>query len=656
MKYIKYTVALILFVVGFIATGERFVYHLSHFEETFTQISFEYSLYGQDGENEIVKQNLRQKLNDYSLDVYYIETRFLSDYQEIRTIYGTDGALANLSGRGIIPQEYHSFFSGDTEIVFKSFDEIHNIFDIPTFYVVGSLARAAEFKNITEKNPYYRVDDFKGVSGSDEGLYVSLILIWGIVFSIIVMLTLYQGVLRKKEVFIKLTLGEMPNKYFMKNSLVDTVVYAVLFFSIAIMYASSSPIMYKFEFIVVVFVIMVVVNTGIHFICTRVRLKDTLSNSKGSGNLMRISYFIKTLSVLLSCFILSANAIVITEAIDYFGQEKVLKTINGYANYNISIVDEKWKDMSDETLWDRLNKKFGEDAIWMVDVSDFYLHNAVILNENAISVACSHVSKDLAEQLQRLEKNRLYMFLPEKQADHKDVMLATDMTKVAFLKHDSDEVLQTGTYSGRTKVLGINRKTNLYGSRFLENPIIIVDTRSTLANGNYANAMYTAREVLYRIDKGDFQAFMRSENINTSNCSIRVTNVNDSYEYYKTTLSKGLTLLLVVSLFVLVLEILMILLVVRLEYIVNGMEIAIRKTLGYTKIARVKQMIIITIVSIITCAVSMAIIMSVLSYGNAMFTILWGVVLLTIELTLILLEVFRIDKVQVPLILKGANL
>ena len=86
MRQIKYIIAVVLFFLGFVASSERFVYHLAHFEETFWQINFEYSLYGDKDEAEKAKSNLRRTIGEYGFDVYCIDTEYPSDYQMSRTI------------------------------------------------------------------------------------------------------------------------------------------------------------------------------------------------------------------------------------------------------------------------------------------------------------------------------------------------------------------------------------------------------------------------------------------------------------------------------------------------------------------------------------------------------------------------------------------
>ena len=129
MKTIKYILVLLLIIVAFLATGERFVFHLAHFEKTFWGITFEYGLYGQEGSEKLVKEEIAKALEENDLDVFFVDTKYISEYKEVKTVYGTQGALSDLRRRGISPQTYESMFIGEVEIVFKDFSEIEDIYE-----------------------------------------------------------------------------------------------------------------------------------------------------------------------------------------------------------------------------------------------------------------------------------------------------------------------------------------------------------------------------------------------------------------------------------------------------------------------------------------------------------------------------------------------
>ncbi len=145
----------------------------------------EYDLYGDEDSKMLVKDEIEQDLEKSNLNVFRVVTLFESDYREVKTIYGTKGALDDLRNRGISPQIYNSMFIGEVEIVFKDFSEIESIYESDMFYAIGTLEQAAAFKRLSSEviSKTYSVKELKAKSGSEASIYATLALVWGIAFS-----------------------------------------------------------------------------------------------------------------------------------------------------------------------------------------------------------------------------------------------------------------------------------------------------------------------------------------------------------------------------------------------------------------------------------------------------------------------------------------
>ena len=128
------------------------------------------------------------------------------------------------------------------------------------------------------------------------------------------------------------------------------------------------------------------------------------------------------------------------------------------------------------------------------------------------------------------------------------------------------------------------------------------------------------------------------------------------YLYNREAVLRNLKLMLAISVFILTIEIAMVVFLIRLKYTISGMELAIKKTLGYTCFARIKGIILITIVSISGCTILGVLISDIFNFGNSTFLIICGGIFLAIEIFVILFEALRMDKLKVCTVLKGAPL
>ena len=113
MRIIRYVFTFFLILIGFISSSERFIYHIAYFDQSFYSISFSYDTYGAaDSTNLLAKEVLKEDLNTYKFDVFYVDREYISDIDEKITVYGTNGALQYLRTQGILPQTYQSLFIG----------------------------------------------------------------------------------------------------------------------------------------------------------------------------------------------------------------------------------------------------------------------------------------------------------------------------------------------------------------------------------------------------------------------------------------------------------------------------------------------------------------------------------------------------------------
>jgi hypothetical protein len=664
VKIVKYVIVLLLFAAAFLVTGERFVYHLAHFEDTYYGITFEYDLYGQPDTRSLVREKIQDALTESSLDVFRVDTQYLSDYKEVKTIYGTLGALEALSRRGIVPQTYNSSFIGEVEIIFRDFSEIENIYESDMFYIVGTLERAAVFKNVSaaEAGAYYGVKDVRTVlSGSESGIYATLAFAWGAVFVLTLLLTLYDVILSKKEMTVKLTLGENPYRAFMMNALLDAAVFSALFFGLSMALGVLSNVRYKFAMTSCMFAAMLAVNTLVNFLLTRVTLKKDFSNAIGGSGALRAAYAVKCVSILAASLILASNALIIAESIDYFNQEEFFLRQQSHSyytiNYSMTTRQNNILRKSDEELWAEFDNSFGSSSIRLVDISESYSRSTVLLNKNAVEIILPHISADLALKLKSASEEKLYMFFPERYGDANSVTADISMATVTFL-HDKqgneNDYREVITYEGESDILGIHKQRHLLRSSFLRNPIVIIDnTRHTDAE-SYLNPLYIAYDVLYDIPKEDFEMFIANNGL--QNEIVKVTDAKELYRHNRSTVERNAKLMTAVSVFLLLLETAMVVFVIRLEYTINGIEMVIKKTLGYGIFGRSKRLILLTAALIPLCTVSAIVAAALLNIGNTIFVAASGCILLVAELIFVAAQCARMDKIKTALILKGAKL
>lgn len=659
-KMIKYAIVSFLIFIAFIATSERFVYHLSTFEQTYGEITFEYLVSNSESTDNSIKKQVLNDLKERNFDVYKVDTKYVSDYYMVKTIYGTSNSLDYLRTLGIKPGLYTSLFIGDVEIKFASLNDIEDIHSSDIFRFIGTYEEAAAFKNISfsDISSLYQVVDINKTSGSEDGVYLTIFLIWGIVFAFILLLSLYNVILSRKETVVKLTLGISPWRTFIESSLIDIIVYIIIFFGISSLLNIFIFVKYKFNIICTLFILMLILNTIINSTINNISIKKDMSNNKKHNGALISTYIIKSISLILTIIVLSANSIIFTEAISYFSQKSFFENKENYnyyrfyyslANSDRNNITEKQDFERIDLLWKDFEQKFGNDSICAFDMTETFEIQTILLNSNAARKLQYCKNSDLLNKISKTEENKIYIFFPENQKFAPNTFTA--YIRSLFLRGRNDIEIIEDSYKGTSNLIAINKTTNAYRSTILKQPVIILDTVNTPYTERYLNPKYYGENILYKISPDCFKMFTEEHKI--ADEIVTVTNAKDLYFHNYNGFERNIKLISVVSLLICVLEIIMIIFLINLEYINHGIELAIKKTLGYSIVSRNFRAFIIPIILIPICTILSCITLYVSNLGSSIHAFLIGVLLLIFEIIFTLYRSIKIEYKNISTILKG---
>lgn len=664
MKAIKFCLVCVLFSLAFLVTGERFIYHLENFEQTYMGITFEYELYGDKDTEYLAKDELEAALYASNFDVFKVETAYESEYETVKTVYGTNNALAELKKSGIKPGIYHSIFTGDVQIVFKDFSEINNIYESDQFYFTGTYLDAARFKNVSvsELTQYYRVKDYLEKNGTTQGLYATIVLVWGIVLILSLLITYYETVVNKKKLVIEATMGKSPLYAFVNNTVTDNGLCILIFIGEAVV-SSKIYYIFMFWFICLLFVVFLLFNTLIHWLGSRISVRKDLALLSGGKWLVPCTQIMKGLITLAVTVLVLTNSVILNILSEYNKQEQLFLSMGDGDYYvlrdNGSLNGQTPEEMRDwyNHIWYEFDKAFSAHAIRAVDMTETYGYSTVLLNENAINHTFLECDSELASELDSIEKNHVYLFYP----GHCPEMVidgSVSATKSIFLNSDSfdrdeqDQALVTASYAGGANVLAIDIHSRLYGSDIHDDPIIILDTMERTESSWFLNPMYTTTNTLYSIDNEQLQQFFDKHSLEEGNFT--VTNAYERYKHYQWIMERSAKAMVGISVLLLVIELISIAFTVQLIYVSNGIEFAVKTVLGYSRFSRAPCVYLTPFLVIPICVLAGAFIAETTNYGSPISVILWGTVLLALELYVTVRKLNKIEKIGLNAVIKGA--
>lgn len=646
MKKMKYAIAAVLFMFGFIFTSEMFMNYLDNFEETYYSTTFSFATTSKE-KDEIIQDFLDASVKN-QIDFFTVDDKINSDYQKTIKIYGTEGALDALSNHGIQEKRYKSLFSGYTDVAFKDISKCKVIKRQEFFYFTGE-----NFDAMSR----FRDDLADEYGGEDPILYDSIkstihriSIIWGIVYLIILLLTIYDITLQRKEYTLQVILGYNLRTVFMKNIFQDVVAFSGMYFLISCLLSKWMNVYFLFHIFVIFFMLFLLLNICANALIFKVDVQKNFSNVEENQGILKINYIIKIVTLLLVSFALSVNVGLVTEGIDYYQQLDFFKNHSEYEYYQLNYKANSQLSEMDGIVAQEFYKTFFKNSLIYADFSEMLSINypTVLINRNAQKELIEQ-NEEWREILNECREEKVYIVIPEQLRGEDEKVSASEEICEAVLGYEGEK--ENVSYDKRTQLISFNSSLHPFKSKRLEKPIVIFDNTEPVINEEMANRqLYYAYDILYDISDKKVEDFIKTHQL--ENEIVIKTNAWESYEYNWKVVKRFTRMSLVLSVILFLIEFIMVFTIVKMEYMYHALQITLMKIFGYSQIKRILKPVLITML----CGVINIVLLLLYSYKTTeeVVNMIACIVIFTIvELLIILRQAKKLERSRTALILKG---
>lgn len=647
IRKIKYTVFSLIFIISVIILGELYVYNLESFSNDYVNCTFSIN---QISDMDKAKKDIEEAARAENIGIFVLENKLPSEKLKEFHIYGNTKAVDDLKKTFNNQKGYKSLVVGKTKLVFHDWKEITNI-DLMdrVFFSDGrdNLPRAREFKSVL-------IAKYGGGFPKDYGrsktLKESVIAILSILYLVLILLTLFELQIKKKENFVRLIQGEDILKSNLKLFLKDELILAGLSIVFYFIFSRFYYLGFLKKALPISFIIQMLIS-GIIYTRAAKDIEDKgryrMNNSKV---VIRTAYVVRFFVIFILAQLIYTNALVINQGIEYARQEEFFRDNKEYSYYqlNYRLGNSLGKDLenSDDTakLHDFLNNRYYNKSMLMFNFSD-NLENqeAVLLNKQALEKQkidlpldkvdstidlAIFTQKDLSQIEKEDLKRNLDVYYPEK-------------SKVRYYK-----------YNKNLEVIAINNTTNLYRSSILKSPIIILENKKPNLGIDNANArLYFAYSIPYSLEQVEFNKIIKDFKL--ENQISKKTNILDSYIFGLKNIRRSTSLLIFMTMFFVVLNLLILSFIIRMQYYLHKKELVLKTILGYKVSEKNRKLIgiqigIITMVLIIStgCYIS-------LSMLNIKVLAVLIAIILIIEVLAMIRQIWRNEKQLLAQVVKG---
>ncbi len=646
MKKMKYAIAAVLFIFGFIFTSEMFMNYLDNFEETYYSSTFSLATTSKE-KDEIIQDFLDASVKN-QIDFFTVDDKINSDYQKTIKIYGTEGALDALSNHGIQEKRYKSLFSGYTDVAFKDISKCKVIKRQEFFYFTGE-----NFDAMSR----FRDDLADEYGGEDPILYDSIkstihriSIIWGIVYLIILLLTIYDITLQRKEYTLQVILGYNLRTVFMKNIFQDVVAFSGMYFLISCLLSKWMNVYFLFHIFVIFFMLFLLLNICANALIFKVDVQKNFSNVEENQGILKINYIIKIVTLLLVSFALSVNVGLVTEGIDYYQQLDFFKNHSEYEYYQLNYKANSQLSEMDGIVAQEFYKTFFKNSLIYADFSEMLSINypTVLINRNAQKELIEQ-NEEWREILNECREEKVYIVIPEQLRGEDEKVSASEEICEAVLGYEGEK--ENVSYDKRTQLISFNSSLHPFKSKRLKKPIVIFDNTEPVINEEMANRqLYYAYDILYDISDKEVEDFIKTHEL--ENEIVIKTNAWESYEYNWKVVKRFTRMSLVLSVILFLIEFIMVFTIVKMEYMYHALQITLMKIFGYSQIKRILKPVLITML----CGVINIVLLLLYSYKTTeeVVNMIACIVIFTIvELLIILRQAKKLERSRTALILKG---
>lgn len=662
IKLIKLVILFIFVMCIFGLTETLFQDHIGMFKYSYPNTSYT-----------LPENQMQAEMNDAMLSAakendvqfFYVDSQYVSDFDGIVNIYYSDEAVKEcIAEKSLIkPGDYSTILDSNT-VNFYSLSEIKKSEkNVNTYYLIGSSENINAF-NVSLADSYGGAPIQKGYENEYDDFY-EMLLLWAIVIAVFVLLTIYELQTNKKEIAVSISMGENPTKIFAKNVIADACGIAVSYITAMVAFDYFQIFGFDGKAILISVIGLFLADVGVFSSVFFMKIKSVFSGKTNSKALLGTSYFLKALTTVLTVLIISVSCAAIKQAADFYSQKDFFETYN-YNFVGISCYDKdgQYDIQKENMLKAQLQKKLfkSNDALILdggysdkIGGRDFLLYN-----QNAGKYLFENI-KDI--KASELPKNKVILLAPQKYFKNgikeEDVGEIKGLIDFIYDNNDGNYTFEYETIYYKDNAKLMNFAYENYGlSGYKVNPIVAYVNIDEAAEEQIKSPHATYS--ICNISSDEFQKLCSTYNDEFFNSGLEikpmVRSAMDNYMHYRNLLQKTLVVGCFVSVMLILLEIILIYYVIKLEYIINAKELALKKIMGYSVFDRHKRLLLSTMIISAVGIIAALIINYSLKFSGVPYLLLGGILTAVIDIIVTVLFIIKTERTQLSKILKGGAL
>ena len=651
MKRVRIILAILLILLGFIFTAELYQNYFRNFYGQFYYFELE------EKENrKAIAELLEKTADEKDIGIFAVTNHTDTALETEMNVYANKKARKLLKSKYNIQQgQFSSFFSGKTKVKIHLFNEIESNDTIETFYCTGTMNQISSVKTVINQS-HATSYIHKGYSDGNNWMIWA---VWGLIYCILLVLGLMVIQFEKKENFIKISMGESIKKVIIKNIIADTVMYTAIMFIIRTVLKNVISLNYHSEEIMLIFFAFVIIQIMMNIVGFRYDYKEIIYGANISIKTLGNCYALKVVSMIAAIVSIAICIGLVMYQYSYFRMYDEIEKYRDYSflSYRVDTSDQ----IEDEELEQVLARKeasifydmYGKNKISLAvtNVVGKRNDNYYLVSENTLGI------KDLINHKEEDDFHGAYILIPEKASNKEEIAEdAAEATKWDYEGFQKEFEYRIITYDQFELLYFDTEASDLeFGFDKAENPVMILYHFDFNVFDKKNAEVYLSgiqNDIMYRLDGMKASDIEQKYGLK----DVKITSVPRRCKQYRASIIRVLLLNLIICIFMMFLEVIIIMTIIKLEYMVNAKELAIKKILGYSMIKKNGFLFFTNFLSAAVAVISVLIYSSMYDIVSISLIALSTIVLVISEMVLIIFYIIKTEKAQTTKILKGGTL
>lgn len=641
MRKIKYITSIIFIAIILFFIGDMYVWNIDSFETEYISTTM---FLPKGISQEQMIDDIEKTAKEHNCLVFAVNRNIETIHSETVSIYCMNGVEDIVNKKSSINKgEYQSIFLGKIKVNIEAFEKIPDVNEIQTYYLIGDIEDARAFKS-------EMVDTYDGNFPKEGYTYFhsvrNVICVWSIGIVFLLLMTLYETILIKKEMAVRYIYGESLKNIVIKRIISDIILFVGC--SVGTTLVLKNIFNVNAEYLIEVSTLCVgiycIVNSILYLRLIFFDYKSFLNRGKGNRTVLNISYIYKIITIIIIALVTSVCTEMIFEGVNFWRQKEHFKEYSKYSYLSITSKDGK-AETTEKMMLELINEKTKENKTFLnvyMDEGIYSKEPCLMFNKNTIGYL-----KGRIKEISNFKfENKVYFIVSEKQKDTcvKDLEMLAEM----YIGENIDyEII---TYENSCSVIGIKSQNGII-SQLYNNPLIILNAGTEV---NYYNGIYFSQACMVDINESEWNDYIENNDVEKNTSFI--TNVYDNYNYYLKGYQRTILLGAVAFVILMIMEFIIIKTMLRYESMINSIELAVKTVVGYSVFMKYRKMFITTFVSLGISAIGSMIVAMVLNMPSSIYMIIGYSVIGVMDVIMMLYYIRVIEKENIQKALKGSVL